>query len=625
MYEGAAVAGLPPGPFLRMDFYGPGRGCLLPERGPPAPRGTPRRPPALEQLRPLRRDAEHQLGGDRAQPALAPAPAPHLQALLRLPGQVLGVPLRGERLRGLQGESCQRPEPGPPSPRVPRVPGPGADRGVRGPQGFFRRSIQKNMVYTCHRDKNCIINKVTRNRCQYCRLQKCFEVGMSKESVRNDRNKKKKDVPKPECSESYIITPEVEELIEKVRKAHQETFPALCQLGKYTTNNSSEQRVSLDIDLWDKFSELSTKCIIKTVEFAKQLPGFTTLTIADQITLLKAACLDILILRICTRYTPEQDTMTFSDGLTLNRTQMHNAGFGPLTDLVFAFANQLLPLEMDDAETGLLSAICLICGDRQDLEQPDKVDKLQEPLLEALKIYVRKRRPNKPHMFPKMLMKITDLRSISAKGAERVITLKMEIPGSMPPLIQEMLENSEGMDTLGGQPGGPRAGSLGPPPGQLQPQPFAQLQPQQPGHALAVTRARRAPGQSPARRHAGGGDTLRLGPGCSPPWGGLLGSPRAGAAPGLPCRSGPPQGALQAPGHQPPSPHPPRPPAPGEARWLSHISGARGPSAASPGTPRPHQHQHTWDCDHRATPPSRPGRPAGRTRPDPARRGSRVI
>lgn len=41
---------------------------------------------------------------------------------------------------------------------------------------------------------------------------------------------------------------------------------------------------------------------------------------------------------------------------------MHNAGFGPLTDLVFAFANQLIPLEMDDAETGLLSAICLLCG-----------------------------------------------------------------------------------------------------------------------------------------------------------------------------------------------------------------------------------------------------------------------
>ncbi|KAM4028383.1 retinoic acid receptor beta isoform 4-T4 [Anomaloglossus baeobatrachus] len=339
-------------------------------------------------------------------------PATHYPFLF--PPVIGGLPLP---LHGYQGHpptsSCSTPSPAtietqstsseelvpsPPSPPPPpRVYKPcfvcqdkssGYHYGVsacEGCKGFFRRSIQKNMVYTCHREKNCVINKVTRNRCQYCRLQRCFEVGMSKESVRNDRNKKKKEPSKQECIENYEMTAELDDLTEKIRKAHQETFPSLCQLGKYTT-----------------------------------------------------------ILRICTRYTPEQDTMTFSDGLTLNRTQMHNAGFGPLTDLVFTFANQLLPLEMDDTETGLLSAICLICEDRQDLEEPAKVDKLQEPLLEALKIYIRKRRPNKPHMFPKILMKITDLRSISAKGAERVITLKLEIPGSMPPLIQEMLENSEG-------------------------------------------------------------------------------------------------------------------------------------------------------------------------------------
>uniref|UniRef100_A0A8C7L7B6 Retinoic acid receptor alpha n=1 Tax=Oncorhynchus kisutch TaxID=8019 RepID=A0A8C7L7B6_ONCKI len=392
-----------------------------------------------------------------------------------------------------QSTSSEEIVPSPPSPPPPpRVYKPcfvcqdkssGYHYGVsacEGCKGFFRRSIQKSMVYTCHREKNCIINKVTRNRCQYCRLQKCLEVGMSKESVRNDRNKKKKDEKKQESTESYVLSIETEQMINRVSKAHKETFPSLCQLGKYTTSNSSERRVALDVDLWDKFSELSTKCIIKTVEFAKQLPGFTTLTIADQITLLKAACLDILILRICTRYTPEQDTMTFSDGLTLNRTQMHNAGFGPLTDLVFAFANQLLPLEMDDAETGLLSAICLLCGDRQDLEQADKVDVLQEPLLEALKIYVRKRRPHKPHMFPKMLMKITDLRSISAKGAERVITLKMEIPGSMPPLIQEMLENSEGLENgatgtrTSGAPPGSCSPSLSPSSAQSSPSPTTQ-------------------------------------------------------------------------------------------------------------------------------------------------------
>ncbi|XP_041797582.1 retinoic acid receptor beta-like isoform X3 [Chelmon rostratus] len=304
------------------------------------------------------------------------------------------------------------------------------------------------MAYTCHRDRNCIINKITRNRCQYCRLQRCFAVGMSKESVRNDRNRRKgkKEAVKMTIMETYELTAELGLIVEKICRAHRETFPSLCQLGKYTTNSSSDHRIQLDLGLWDKFSELATKCIIKVVEFAKRVPGFTGLTIADQITLLKTACLDILILRICTRYTPDQDTMTFSDGLTLTRTQIHNAGFGPLTDQVFTFAGQLLPLQMDDTESGLLSAICLVSGDRQDLEEPSKVEVLQEPLLEALKIYSRKRRPSMPLMFPKALMKITDLRSISAKGAERVVTLKMEIPGSMPPLIEEMLEDLQNLE-----------------------------------------------------------------------------------------------------------------------------------------------------------------------------------
>lgn len=68
-------------------------------------------------------------------------------------------------------------------------------------------------------------------------------------------------------------------------------------------NSSSDHRVQLDLGLWDKFSELSTKCIIKIVEFAKRLPGFTSLTIADQITLLKSACLDILVTKLVAKDT----------------------------------------------------------------------------------------------------------------------------------------------------------------------------------------------------------------------------------------------------------------------------------------------------------------------------------
>lgn len=54
----------------------------------------------------------------------------------------------------------------------------------------------------------------------------------------------------------------------------------------------------------------------------------------------------------------------------------------------------------------------------------------------------------------------------SLTGAERVITLKMEIPGSMPPLIQEMLENSEGLESsLGGN----SSRASGAPPGSCSP------------------------------------------------------------------------------------------------------------------------------------------------------------
>ncbi|XP_032569287.1 retinoic acid receptor gamma [Chiroxiphia lanceolata] len=384
-------------------------------------------------------------GGCALRRVLVPAGCgtPARRALEAPPGRVLG-------------------DTGPPSPPPPpRVYKPcfvcsdkssGYHYGVsscEGCKGFFRRSIQKNMVYTCPRERNCPIDKVTRNRCQFCRLQKCLRVGMSKEAVRHDRNKRRKEVKEDFGGDE--LSPELAELVRRVSRAHQETFPSLCQLGKYTTNSSADHRVQLDLGLWDKFSELATKCIIKIVEFAKRLPGFTGLSMADQITLLKAACLDILMLRICTRYTPEQDTMTFSDGLTLTRTQMHNAGFGPLTDLVFAFAGQLLPLQLDDTETGLLSAICLICGDRMELEQPRRVERLQEPLLEALRVYARRRRPRQPQRFPRMLLKITDLRGISTKGAERALTLRTEIPGPMPPLIREMLENPEIFTEGGGQ------------------------------------------------------------------------------------------------------------------------------------------------------------------------------
>ncbi|KAH3887643.1 hypothetical protein DPMN_011661 [Dreissena polymorpha] len=50
-----------------------------------------------------------------------------------------------------------------------------------GCKGFFRRSIQKQIEYRCLRDGKCMVIRLNRNRCQYCRFKKCLAVGMSRD------------------------------------------------------------------------------------------------------------------------------------------------------------------------------------------------------------------------------------------------------------------------------------------------------------------------------------------------------------------------------------------------------------------------------------------------------------
>nr|KAG5693174.1 hypothetical protein BaRGS_035372 [Batillaria attramentaria] len=54
-------------------------------------------------------------------------------------------------------------------------------------KGFFKRTVQNKRVYTCVADGECEINKVQRNRCQYCRFKKCLKMGMVLAAVREDR------------------------------------------------------------------------------------------------------------------------------------------------------------------------------------------------------------------------------------------------------------------------------------------------------------------------------------------------------------------------------------------------------------------------------------------------------
>lgn len=92
-----------------------------------------------------------------------------------------------------------------------------------GCKGFFRRTVQKGNEYKCHREAGCKIDRMSRNRCQACRFNKCLAQGMSKESVRQDRGRKRKN--DEETRAQLEDLKEIVALNEQIIAAFKTSFP----------------------------------------------------------------------------------------------------------------------------------------------------------------------------------------------------------------------------------------------------------------------------------------------------------------------------------------------------------------------------------------------------------------
>uniref|UniRef100_A0A1B0GIQ0 Probable nuclear hormone receptor HR38 n=1 Tax=Lutzomyia longipalpis TaxID=7200 RepID=A0A1B0GIQ0_LUTLO len=313
-------------------------------------------------------------------------------------------------------------------------------RTCEGCKGFFKRTVQKGSKYVCLADKACPVDKRRRNRCQFCRFQKCLAVGMVKEVVRTDSLKGRRGrLPsKPKSPQESPPSPPVSMITAMVR-AHVDTTPDLASLdySQYREPTPTEPIIS-EADKVQQFYTLLTTSVDVIKHFADKLPGFSDLCSEDQELLFQSASLELFVLRLSYRARIDDTKMTFCNGVVLHKMQCQRS-FGDWLNAILEFSKSLHALEIDISAFACLCALTLVT-ERHGLKEPKKVEQLQMKIISSLRDHVtyNAEAQRKPHYFSRLLGKLPELRSLSVQGLQRIFYLKLEDLVPAPPLIENM-------------------------------------------------------------------------------------------------------------------------------------------------------------------------------------------
>lgn len=386
--------------------------------------------------------ATHQLGEGEsysmptAFPGLAPT-SPHLEGSGILDAPVTSTKTRSGAPGGTEGRcavcgdnaSCQH-------------------YGVRtceGCKGFFKRTVQKNAKYVCLANKNCPVDKRRRNRCQYCRFQKCLSVGMVKEVVRTDSLKgrrgrlpsKPKSPLQQEPSQPSPPSPPVCMMNALVR-ALTDSTPRDLDYSRYCPTDQAA--AGTDAEHVQQFYNLLTASIDVSRSWAEKIPGFTDLPKEDQTLLIESAFLELFVLRLSIRSNTAEDKFVFCNGLVLHRLQCLR-GFGEWLDSIKDFSLNLQSLNLDIQALACLSALSMIT-ERHGLKEPKRVEELCNKITSSLKDHQSKGQALEPTE-SKVLGALVELRKICTLGLQRIFYLKLEDLVSPPSVIDKLF-----LDTL---------------------------------------------------------------------------------------------------------------------------------------------------------------------------------
>ncbi|XP_004555079.1 retinoic acid receptor RXR-gamma-B isoform X1 [Maylandia zebra] len=300
-----------------------------------------------------------------------------------------------------------------------------------GCKGFFKRTVRKDLSYTCRDNKECLIDKRQRNRCQYCRYQKCLAMGMKREAVQEERQRgKERGENEVESTSSFN-----EDMpVDKILDAELAVEPKTETYSDGSPGNSTNDPVT-------NICQAADKQLFTLVEWAKRIPHFSELPLDDQVILLRAGWNELLIASFSHRSVTVKDGILLATGLHVHRSSAHSAGVGSIFDRVLTeLVSKMKDMKMDKTELGCLRAIVLFNPDAKGLSNPAEVEGLREKVYASLESYTKQKYPDQPGRFAKLLLRLPALRSIGLKCLEHLFFFKLIGDTPIDTFLMEMLE-----------------------------------------------------------------------------------------------------------------------------------------------------------------------------------------
>ncbi|XP_051519662.1 retinoic acid receptor RXR-beta-A isoform X1 [Myxocyprinus asiaticus] len=322
-----------------------------------------------------------------------------------------------------------------------------------GCKGFFKRTVRKDLSYTCRDNKDCLVDKRQRNRCQYCRYQKCLAMGMKREvvqderqrSVQEERQRNKERDGEVESTSAVNEEMPVEKILEAEMAVEQKT-----ELHADGSSGGSSPN-----DPVTNICQAADKQLFTLVEWAKRIPHFSELSLDDQVILLRAGWNELLIASFSHRSITVKDGILLATGLHVHRNSAHSAGVGAIFDresahnaevgaifdrVLTELVSKMRDMQMDKTELGCLRTIILFNPDAKGLSSPSEVELLREKVYASLEAYCKQRYPDQQGRFAKLLLRLPALRSIGLKCLEHLFFFKLIGDTPIDTFLMEMLE-----------------------------------------------------------------------------------------------------------------------------------------------------------------------------------------